>query len=87
MRFKNLIAVGIAALAGALAVKLIQKRENELTAEWREVANDEAEQPCDKKCNNMQEPCAADETREPIDPTTIADAEDFKNWDELGCQG
>ena len=42
-------------------------------------------------------PCAEQETKEPervtvhprrarIDPTTIACAEDFQDWDEFGCR-
>lgn len=63
-----------------------------------EAAPEQSEAPvCEEAPAGETAPCAEQETKEPervtvhprrarIDPTTIACAEDFQDWDEFGCR-
>ena len=71
--------------------------EPEAAPEQSEAPAEEAAPACEEAPAGETAPCAEQETKEPervtvhprrarIDPTTIACAEDFQDWDEFGCR-
>lgn len=71
--------------------------EPEAAPEQSEAPAEEAAPVCEEAPAGETAPCAEQETKEPervtvhprrarIDPTTIACAEDFQDWDEFGCR-
>ena len=71
--------------------------EPEAAPEQSEAPAGETAPVCEEAPAGETAPCAEQETREPervtvhprrarIDPTTIACAEDFQDWDEFGCR-
>lgn len=71
--------------------------EPEAAPEQSEAPAEEAAPACEEAPAVETAPCAEQETKEPervtvhprrarIDPTTIACAEDFQDWDEFGCR-
>lgn len=71
--------------------------EPETAPEQSEAPAEEAAPACEEAPAVETAPCAEQETKEPervtvhprrarIDPTTIACAEDFQDWDEFGCR-
>lgn len=71
--------------------------EPEAAPEQPEAPAGEAAPACEEAPAGETAPCAEQETKEPervtvhprrarIDPTTIACAEDFQDWDEFGCR-
>lgn len=71
--------------------------EPEAAPEQSEAPAGETAPVCEEAPAGETAPCAEQETKEPervtvhprrarIDPTTIACAEDFQDWDEFGCR-
>ena len=71
--------------------------EPEAAPEQSEAPAEETAPACEEAPAVETAPCAEQETKEPervtvhprrarIDPTTIACAEDFQDWDEFGCR-
>ena len=71
--------------------------EPEAAPEQSEAPAEETAPVCEEAPAGETAPCAEQETKEPervtvhprrarIDPTTIACAEDFQDWDEFGCR-
>ena len=71
--------------------------EPEAAPEQSEAPAGETAPVCEEAPAGEAAPCAEQETKEPervtvhprrarIDPTTIACAEDFQDWDEFGCR-
>lgn len=71
--------------------------EPEAAPEQSEAPAEETAPACEEAPAGETAPCAEQETKEPervtvhprrarIDPTTIACAEDFQDWDEFGCR-
>lgn len=71
--------------------------EPEAAPEQSEAPAEETAPVCEEAPAVETAPCAEQETKEPervtvhprrarIDPTTIACAEDFQDWDEFGCR-
>lgn len=71
--------------------------EPEAAPEQSEAPAGETAPACEEAPVGETAPCAEQETKEPervtvhprrarIDPTTIACAEDFQDWDEFGCR-
>lgn len=103
MKFRTLVAIAAAAAASAVAWKMVKdarREDDDITlelagdgapdAQEAEEAEESPEAEEAQEVQEAQEKEAAAETaapQRPIDPTTIASAEDFcGDWEDIGCK-
>ena len=103
MKFRTLVAIAAAAAASAVAWKMVKdaRREDdditlELAGDGAPDAEEAEESPEAEEAQEVQEAQEAQEKeaaaetaapQRPIDPTTIASAEDFcGDWEDIGCK-
>ena len=100
MKFRTLVAIAAAAAASAVAWKMVKdarREDDDITLELAgdgapdaQEAEEAEESPEAEEAQEVQEKEAAAETaapQRPIDPTTIASAEDFcGDWEDIGCK-
>ncbi|MEF9968875.1 MAG: hypothetical protein RR867_00700 [Ruthenibacterium sp.] len=99
MRIKTLLGLGALVGAAFAAFKLVEKFDEVKDGEWTAVMGDvpvetpetaEILYPEDyaptPNANPVDAAPIAAQNTEKIDPTKIALAEDFQDWDALGCQ-
>ena len=99
MKFRTLVAIAAAAAASAVAWKMVKDARREDDDITLELAGDgapdaqeaqEAREAEEVQEAQEKEAAPAAETaapQRPIDPTTIASAEDFcGDWEDIGCK-
>lgn len=99
--FRRFLSVGLGIAAGAFAYKLLKDYNDDghIDGEYVELplepdkGAEQAAQPAAPEAGPNPNPVELGAAEKPLtedgrlDPTRIAAAEDFGDWDDLGCQG